>query len=93
MKPANLLLTLLIGMTFSLNSQTDINQVMIVKSYFVEHILHTRIGPSHKPIFQRTISLNGNPESGSQMNHIQLHFLQTPLQIHKTQLLILISKR
>ena len=47
---------------------------MFIKSYFVEHILQTRIGPTQTPIYQRTISLGGQPQEGGTMDHIQLHF-------------------
>ena len=52
----------------------SVNQVMIAQSYFVEYILDTRIGPTHKPIYQRTISIAGQPDQNSQMDHVQLFF-------------------
>lgn len=53
---------------------TNVNQVMIAQNYFVEYILDTRIGTGHKPIYQKTISISGQPEQNSQMDHVQLFF-------------------
>ena len=73
--------TLFISLTplFKIQSQENLNQVMIVQSYFVEHIIQSRIGPAHKPFYQKTISLNGQPQGEGKVRNMQLHFTSDDL--------------
>jgi hypothetical protein len=77
MKTIFILFTLTISFFPSVHSQDpsiNVNQVMIAQDYFVEYILDTRIGTGHNPIYQKTISISGQPEQNSQMDHVQLFF-------------------
>jgi hypothetical protein len=90
MKNIFVLLTLTISILPSAHAQdpsTNVNQVMIAQNYLVEYILDTRIGTGHKPIYQKTISISGQPEQNSQMNNVQLFFSTDALNNKKNPVL------